>query len=76
MAADAGITKNVSFHTSRHTTQVYADVVMETKVEAIRRISNYFLTCTIRVEKCEIFSTRIFIITLLYMKLYVDYFLR
>ena len=62
MAADAGITKNVSFHTSRHTsavltlaaggdlytvgkllghtsinsTQVYADVVMETKVEAIR----------------------------------------
>ena len=68
MAADAGITKNVSFHTSRHTfavltlaagsdlytvgkllghtsinsTQVYADVVMETKVEAISRISNYF----------------------------------
>ena len=67
-AADAGITKNVSFHTSRHTfavltlaaggdlytvgkllghtsinsTQVYADVVMETKVEAISRISNYF----------------------------------
>ena len=66
MAADAGITKNVSFHTSRHTfavlalaaggdlytvgkllghtsinsTQVYADVVMETKVEAISRISN------------------------------------
>ena len=42
MAADAGITKNVSFHTSRHTTQVYADVVMETKVETISRISNYF----------------------------------
>ena len=68
MAADAGITKNVSFHTSRHTsavltlaaggdlytvgkllghtsinsTQVYADVVMETKVEAISQISNYF----------------------------------
>ena len=68
MTADAGITKNVSFHTSRHTfavltlaagsdlytvgkllghtsinsTQVYADVVMETKVEAISRISNYF----------------------------------
>ena len=42
MAADAGITKNVSVHTSRHTTQVYADVVMETKVEAISRISNYF----------------------------------
>ena len=67
MTADAGITKNVSFHTSRHTfavltlaagsdlytvgkllghtsinsTQVYADVVMETKVEAISRISNY-----------------------------------
>ena len=70
MAANAGITKNVSFHTSRHTfavltlatggnlytvgkllghtsinsTQVYADVVMETKVEAIIRISNYFGT--------------------------------
>lgn len=68
MTADAGITKNVSFHTSRHTfavltlaagsdlytvgkllghtsinsTQVYTDVVMETKVEAISRISNYF----------------------------------
>ena len=68
MAADAGITKNVSFHTSRHTfavlalaaggdlytvgklpghtsinsTQVHADVVMETKVEVISRISNYF----------------------------------
>lgn len=68
MTADAGITKHVSFHTSRHTfavltlaagsdlytvgkllghtsinsTQVYADVVMETKVEAISRISNYF----------------------------------
>lgn len=68
MAADAGITKNVSFHSGRHTfavltlaaggdlytvgkllghtsinsPQVYADVVMETKVEAISRISNYF----------------------------------
>lgn len=29
-------------------TQVYADVVMETKVEAISRISNYFLTCKIQ----------------------------
>ena len=76
MAADAGITKNVSFHTSRHTTQVYADVVMETKVETISRISIIFLTCTIRAEKCEIFSTRIFIITLFYMQLYVDYFFR
>ena len=35
-----------------------------------------FLTCTIRAEKCEIFSTRIFIITLFYMQLYVDYFFR
>ena len=34
------------------------------------------LTCTIRVEKSEIFSTRIFIITLFYMQLYVDYFFR
>ena len=68
MAGDAGIRKNVSFHTSRHTfavltlatggnlytvgkllghtsissTQGYADVVMETKVEAISQISNYF----------------------------------
>ena len=42
MAADAGITKNVSFHTSINSAQVYADVVMETKVEAISRISNYF----------------------------------
>ena len=42
MAADAGITKNVRFHTSRHTTQVYANVVMETNVEAISRIANYF----------------------------------
>ena len=42
MAADAGITKNVSFHTSINSTQVYADMVMETKVEAISRISNYF----------------------------------
>ena len=40
MAADAGITKNVSFHTNRHTTQVYADVVMETQVDAISRIAN------------------------------------
>ena len=29
-------------HTSINSTQVYADVVMETKVEAISRISNYF----------------------------------
>ena len=68
MTVDAGITKNVSFHTSRHTfavltlaarsdlytvgkllghtsinsTQVYADVVMETKVTASSPISNYF----------------------------------
>ncbi len=68
MAAAAGIEKNVSFHTSRHSmatlslaaggdlytvgkllghtsinsTQVYADVVMETKIEAVNRISNFF----------------------------------
>lgn len=67
-AAAAGIEKNVSFHTSRHSfatlslaaggdlytvgkllghtnirsTQVYADVVMETKIEAVNRISEYF----------------------------------
>lgn len=29
-------------HTSINSTQVYADVVMETKVEAISRISSYF----------------------------------
>ena len=29
-------------HKSINSTQVYADVVMETKVEAISRISNYF----------------------------------
>lgn len=68
MAAAAGIEKNVSFHTSRHSmatlslaaggdlytvgkllghtsinsTQVYADVVMETKIEAVSRISDFF----------------------------------
>ena len=42
MAADAGITKNVSFHTSRHTSEKYADVVKDTKVEDISRISDYF----------------------------------
>ena len=67
-AAAAGIEKNVSYHTSRHTfatlslaaggdlytvskllghsdihtTQIYADVVMETKIEAVSRISEYF----------------------------------
>lgn len=67
-AAAAGIEKNVSYHTSRHTfatlslaaggdlytvgkllghsdihtTQIYADVVMETKIEAVNRISEYF----------------------------------
>lgn len=67
-AVAAGIEKNVSFHTSRHSfatlslaaggdlytvgkllghtnirsTQVYADVVMETKIEAVNRISEYF----------------------------------
>ena len=102
MTADAGITKNVSFHTSRHTfavltlaagsdlytvgkllghtsinsTQVYADVVMETKLKPLAEFQIIFLTCKIRVEKCVIFSTRIFIITLFYMQLYVDYFFR
>lgn len=76
MAADAGITKNVSFHTSRHTTQVYADVVMEQRLKPLAEFQIIFLTCTIRAEKCEIFSTRIFIITLFYMQLYVDYFFR
>ena len=68
MAVAAGIEKNVSYHTSRHTfgtlslaaggdlhtvgkflghtnirsTQVYADMVMETKIEAVNRISEYF----------------------------------
>lgn len=68
MAAAAGITKNISFHTSRHSfavltlaaggdlytvgkllghtsinsTQIYADVLMETKIEAVGRISEYF----------------------------------
>jgi len=68
MAAAAGIEKNVSFHTSRHSmatlslaaggdlytvgkllghtsinsTQVYADVVMGTKIEAVNRITNFF----------------------------------
>ena len=68
MAADAGIEKNVSFHTARHSmatmslaaggdlytvgkllghtsinsTQVYADVVMETKIEAVNRFTDYF----------------------------------
>lgn len=67
-AVTAGIEKNVSYHTSRHTfatlslaaggdlytvskllghsdihtTQIYADVVMETKIEAVSRISEYF----------------------------------
>ena len=68
LAAAAGIEKNVSFHTARHTfavlalaaggdlytvgkllghtsinsTQVYADVVMETKMEAVNRVSDFF----------------------------------
>ncbi len=68
MAAAAGIEKNVSFHTARHSmatlslaaggdlytvgkllghtsinsTQVYADVVMETKIEAVNRFTEYF----------------------------------
>lgn len=68
MAAEAGIEKNVSFHTARHSmatlslaaggdlytvgkllghtsinsTQVYADVVMETKIEAVNRLTDYF----------------------------------
>lgn len=67
-AAAAGIEKNVSYHTSRHTfatlslaaggdlytvgkllghtniqsTQVYADVVMETKIEAVNLLSSFF----------------------------------
>lgn len=70
MAAAAGIEKNASFHTARHSmatlslsaggnlytvgkllghtsinsTQVYADVVMETKIEAVKRISDFFST--------------------------------
>lgn len=68
MAADAGIEKNVSFHTARHSmatlslaaggdlytvgkllghtsinsTQVYADVVMETKIEAVNLFTDFF----------------------------------
>lgn len=68
MTAAAGIEKNVSYHTSRHTfatlslaaggdlytvgkllghsdihtTQIYADVVMETKIEAVNRITSFF----------------------------------
>lgn len=68
MAAAAGIEKNISFHTARHSmatltlaagsdlytvgkllghtsinsTQVYADVVMETKMEAVNKITNFF----------------------------------
>lgn len=68
MAAAAGIEKNVSFHTARHSmatlslaaggdlytigkllghtsinsTQVYADVVMDTKIEAVNRFTDYF----------------------------------
>lgn len=68
IAAAAGIEKNVSFHTARHSmatlslaaggnlytvskllghtsinsTQVYADVVMVTKIEAVNRISDFF----------------------------------
>ncbi len=68
MANAAGIEKNVSVHTSRHSmatlslaaggdlytvgkllghtninsTQVYADVIMETKIEAGNRISEFF----------------------------------
>lgn len=29
-------------HTNIHSTQVYADVVMETKVEAVNRLSSFF----------------------------------
>lgn len=69
MAASAGIEKNVSLHTARHSmatlslaasgdlytigkflghisinsTQVYADVVMETKIEAVNRLSISFI---------------------------------
>lgn len=68
MAVAAGIEKNVSFHTARHSmatlslaaggdlytvgkllghtsinsTQVYADVVMETRIEAVNRFTDYF----------------------------------
>ena len=68
IAVAAGIEKNVSFHTARHSmatlslaaggnlytvskllghtsinsTQVYADVVMVTKIEAVNRISDFF----------------------------------
>lgn len=31
-------------HTSINSTQVYADVVMETKIEALNRISDFFST--------------------------------
>lgn len=31
-------------HTSINSTQVYADVVMETKIEAVKRISDFFST--------------------------------
>ena len=69
MAKAVGITKNVSFHTARHTfatnalaaggdlytvskllghqsiesTQIYADVVMETKIEAVNLLNGLFL---------------------------------
>lgn len=68
MATAAGIEKNVSFHTARHSmatlslaaggdlytvgkllghtninsTQVYADVVMDTKIEAVNRFTDFF----------------------------------
>ncbi len=68
MAKSAGIDKNISFHTARHTfavvalaagadiysvskllghknlksTQIYADVVMDTKIKAVNKISEYF----------------------------------
>ncbi|WP_083802582.1 hypothetical protein [Phocaeicola salanitronis] len=31
-------------HTSINSTKVYADVVMETKIEAVKRISDFFST--------------------------------